>query len=140
MLPNKEKLEEIVKELQKIMRIQDWDIEIEYIDKYKMKHLFDSFDTAMLCERYRLRKEATIHVNVDHTALDEMWYESIVHELYHVVIGDITDMADDLMDELDVNEIVTRQKKQLSEIIVVNLAKVFSSIYPVTNFINKEVE
>ena len=133
MLPPKEKLEEIVKSLAKILRIQDWDISVKYISQYEMKHIFnsDNLDTAMMCERYRLRKEAVIYVNVDHTKLVDEWEESIVHELYHIVVADLSDMADDLMDEADSPTIVRRQKLQTVETTVVNLAKIFCSVYSV---------
>jgi len=133
LLPAKEKLEEIVKSLAKIMRIQDWDISVEYISQYEMKHIFnsDNLDTAMMCERYRLRKEAAIYINIDHTKLVDEWEESIVHELYHIVLADLSDMADDLMDEADSPTIVRRQKLQSVETAVVNLAKIFCSVYSV---------
>jgi len=139
LLPSKEKLEEIVKALSKILRIQDWDISLDYISQYEMKHIFDSdnLDTAMMCERNRLRKEAVIHVNEDHTGLDEHWDESIVHELYHIVVGDISDMADDLMDEVDSPDIVRRQKLQFVESMVVNLAKIFCSVYSVKDLMKE---
>jgi len=133
LLPPKEKLEEIVKSLAKILRIQDWDISVKYISQYEMKHIFnsDNLDTAMMCERYRLRKEAVIYVNVDHTKLVDEWEESIVHELYHIVLADLSDMADDLMDEADSPTIVRRRKLQAVETMVVNLAKIFCSVYSV---------
>jgi len=142
LLPSKEKLEEIVKPLAKIMRIQDWDISLDYIGQYEMKHIFnsDNLDTAMMCERFRLRKEAVIYVNQDHTGLDEHWEESIVHELYHIVVADISDMADDLMDEVDAPAIVKRQKMQSVETMVVNLAKIFCSVYSVKDLMKEGIE
>lgn len=140
MLPPKEKLEEIVKELARIMRIQDWDISLDYISQYEMKHIFnsDNLDTAMMCERNRLRKEAIIHVNIDHSGLVEHWEESIVHELYHIVLADISDMADDLMDEADSPSIVKRQKLQYVETTVVNLAKILTSVYSVKGLLKED--
>jgi hypothetical protein len=140
LLPSKEKLEEIVRELAKIMRIQDWDISLDYISQYEMKHIFnsDNLDTAMMCERHRLRKEAVIHVNEDHTGIDKHWEESIVHELYHIVVADISDMADDLMDELDSSSIVRRQKMQFVETTVVNLARIFTSVYSVKDLMKED--
>ena len=139
MLPSRKKLEEIVKSLAKILRIQDWDISIEYISQYEMKHIFnsDNLDTAMMCERHRLRKEAIIHVNIDHTGQNEHWEESIVHELYHIVLADISDMADDLMDEADSPSIVRRQKMQYVETTVVNLAKIFCTVYSVKELLKE---
>lgn len=139
MLPPKEKLEEIVKVLAKILHIRDWDITVEYISQYEMKHIFnsDNLDTAMMCERRRLRKEAVIHVNEDHSGLDEHWDESIVHELYHIVVADISDMADDLMDEMDAPAIMKRQKMQAVETMVVNLAKIFCSVYSVKDLMKE---
>lgn len=139
MLPSKEKLEEIVKSLAKIMRIQDWDISLDYISQYEMKHIFnsDDLDTAMMCQRFRLRKEAVIYVNIDNTKLVDEWDESIVHELYHIVVGDISDMADDLMDEIDSPSIIKRQKIQFVETMVVNLAKIFTSVYSVKDLMKE---
>jgi hypothetical protein len=135
-MPTKEQIEAIIRELRRIMRIMDWDIEIIYTNQYEVKHLMnsDNLDTAMMCERYRLRKEARIYVNVDHLALSTDWYESIVHELYHIVTGEICDIADDLMDEANVSETTRRQKKQFNEVMVVHLAKIFVSLYPISNF------
>jgi hypothetical protein len=135
-MPTKEQIEAIVKKLQQIMRIVDWDIEIIYTNQYEVKHLMnsDNLDTAMMCERYRLRREARIYVNVDHLALPTDWYESIVHELYHIVTGEICDIAEDLMDEIDISETTRRQEKQSNEVMVVHLAKIFISLYPVSNF------
>ena len=141
MLPSKETLEEIVKSLAKILRVQDWDISLDYISQYEMKHIFnsDNLDTAMMCERHRLRKEAIVHVNTDHTGLDEHWEESIVHELYHIVVADISDMADDLMDDIDSPSIVRRQKMQYVETMVVNLAKIFCSVYSVKDLMKEGI-
>jgi hypothetical protein len=139
MLPSSEKLDGVIKQLTKIMRIQDWDISLNYINQYEMKHIFnsDNLNTAMMCERHRLREEAIIHVNTDHAELDEHWEESIVHELYHIVIADMSDMADDLMDELDSPSIVRRQKMQYTETTVVSLAKIFCSVYSVKELLKE---
>ena len=135
-MPTKEQIETIIKKLQQIMRIQDWDISIEYISQYEMKHVFESYglDTVMMCERNRLRKEAIIYINIDHLSLETDWYESIVHELYHIVVGGLSDISDDLMDEINVSETLKRSKIQLNEQLMVQLAKIFTNVYPVTNF------
>jgi hypothetical protein len=132
MLPTKEVLENIVANLQEKMRIQDWDITLDYIDQYKMKHVFDAdhLDTAMMCERYRLRKEALIYVNIDHSANEDQWYENIVHELFHIVTGELSDIAEDLMDETNASEMLKRYKTQTTETMVTNLSKIFVSLYP----------
>lgn len=132
-LPSKLNMGKILKALSKLLRVQDWDIEFRYVDQYEMKHVAeaDNLNFMMLCERFRLRKEALIYINVDHGLIDTGWYEGIVHELYHIVTGDICDMVDDLMDENDSSTITRRQKKQAMEVMVVNLAKIFVSVYDV---------
>jgi hypothetical protein len=139
MLPNKVQMKVIVEHLQKVLHIQDVDITLNYVDQYKMKCLYnaDNYDTAMMCERLRLRKEAVIYINVDHQCNETDWYDSIVHELYHIVDWDLSDLVDDLLDEIDSSEVLRRHKKEVNETMVVKLTKIFTNIYPVTNFIKE---
>lgn len=139
MLPAKDVMQKIVTHLQKVMRIQDVDIDLQYVDQYHMKHLYgeDHFDTIMLCMRYRLRKEATIYINVDHPDCQDDWYSCIVHELFHVINWEFPDMIDDLLDEIDAGEFLRRRKKEIEESTVSRLEKIFVNLYPLSNLLSE---
>jgi hypothetical protein len=140
MIPSKEKIEEIIKELQRIMRIQDWDIEFDFCGDKKIQELTGDFYYAC-CERNIKLCKATIYVNKDHEGIDD-WYPTLIHEMYHIVTNNMYYHAISLLDYI--SDGVARDKesnmfKNYNENMVELLAKGFVNAYPVTNFI-KEVQ
>ena len=106
MIPSKEKVEAIIEELQKIMRIQDWDIEFRYVSELEAREMSEG-DTSISgnCMRKRNSEESIISINVDNQKIKEIpdyWYHTLVHEMYHIVtdrfiyeVDEITDLIPD---------------------------------------------
>lgn len=136
-LPPIEEMTRIVHHLQRVLRIQDWDIDVEYVDQYKIEHIMHETDVVACCGRNRHRKEATISINVDHPEIKDGWYEAIAHELYHIVTGELYDLADDLIYELNSPQITRAQLTRTDELVVNTLAKTFVRIYPL-EFVKEE--
>jgi hypothetical protein len=135
MIPDKNKIEEIIKSLQKILKIQDWDIDFDYSGERKMQELTDGHNYAC-CERNIRLHRATIYINKDHEGIDE-WYPTLIHELYHIVTQGAhyhsKSLLDYITDETTRNkesEMFTNYFEQLIE----DLAKGFANAYPVSNF------
>lgn len=126
-MENIEKLNKILEILQKIMRIQDWDIEIKVIDKYKMKDLSEIEDylTDGFCIPNLLTNTAFIYLNKDSEFTQKSWYLTLVHELFHVVTARYKYVSDRFEDK-DLNEIINTEKESLVE----HLAKIFVNLYP----------
>lgn len=134
-LPCIEKLKEIVTELQKIMRIQDWDIEIEVVNGVDLHNKgLDGVDcnTMGYADRNIKLNEATICINKDNLGKENEWYSTLVHELFHVQSTYLISTANAYFNETH------SYFEALYEAYTERLAKMFCSIYPVTNFI-KEV-
>lgn len=125
MTPSKEKLEEIIKELAKIMRIQDWDIELKYLSAIEMYKETGDIETIADCTRDRPHLLATIRYSYEADKTGEVvggWYHTLVHEMFHIVI-----------DGFDFDESDKLEKEKL----VNNLTRIFTSLYPSTNFIKE---
>jgi hypothetical protein len=133
MLPDKAKLEMIIKELQVIMRLQDWDIYLHLISQYEMKDIMkaDHYDHIGCCERIPNQKIAHIKLNVDHSRIDENWYSTIVHEMLHIHTCVLNDIALNCMDN---DDFVYKHFDYESEGLNITFEKIFVKIYPITNF------
>jgi hypothetical protein len=135
MIPDKSKIEEIIKELQRILRIQDWDIMFEYCNSRKIIELTSGINYACCDGDMKLHK-ATIYINKDHEGIDE-WYNSLVHELYHLVTRNLEYHMKALLDYIKDETTETKERNCLGiyyEQLVEDLAKGFVNACPVTNF------
>jgi hypothetical protein len=140
MIPSKEKIKEIIKSLQRILKIQDWDIDFDFCGDKKIQELAGDFYYAC-CERQMRLHKATIYINKDHNGIDE-WYSTLVHELYHIVTQNWHYHAKSLLDYIADETTKSKESEMLAnyyEQTIEDLAKGFVSAYPVTNF-TKEVE
>lgn len=141
MLPTKEQIEAIIQELQKIMRIQDWDIEFKYVSESEARDIYGN-DCSGGNMRKRDTEESQIIINKDNLRIkteSDYWYHTLIHELYHIVTDRFIYEVDETT-ALIPDEIV---RKNLSETIniryeelVNKLAKGFVNAYPVSNFHN----
>lgn len=141
MIPSKEKLEEIIKELARIMRIQDWGIDFQLINKYEMEDESGSRDNVADCMRNRKLKYAQISLNIDSEQLNKDWYEAIVHEMYHIVTDDwhyhatgILDFVKDEITHTNLDNTMNIYYERTMEV----LAKGFVNAYPVSNFVKED--
>ena len=135
-IPPKEQIEAIIKELQKIMRIQDWDISIEIVNKREMDGTAKiDYIPAGFCHKNRYFKTAKISLNKDDDEKD--WYYVLIHELYHVVFED----SDNFWDNEVKHAIEEERFKELDnkndfykERLNCDLTRQFMNLYPTSNF------
>lgn len=138
MIPNKSKIEEIIKKLQEIMRIQDWDIILHLCDTaqmaYECEHPYVGY-----CTRFREHKLARVYINTNHNDNSgDGWYSTLVHELCHVVTDDYIFAVDTLCSDMipkQIEQCVSQNLRIQYERLVQQLTKTFVTVYPVTNFI-----
>jgi hypothetical protein len=139
MLPSKEQIEKIIKALQVIMRIQDWDIKFKYVSEAEARDIYGE-DCSGGNLRHQDSEESQIIINIDNQKIKEesnYWYHTLIHELYHIV-------TDRFIYEVDeTTALITNEemRKNLSETIriryeelVNKLAKGFVNAYPLDNF------
>ncbi len=139
MLPDKEKLKEITKELQKLLKIQDWDIEVDYCGDKKIQEFSGDFSYAC-CERDMRLHRATVYINKDHEGVNE-WYSTLMHELFHVVTQNAFYHAKSLLNYIPDETTRSKEKDMFDnyyEQLIEDLARSFSTVYPVTNFIKED--
>lgn len=143
-MPDKEKIEEIIKELQRIMRIQDWDIHFRYASEAETRDLSGEKQCSGFNLRKRTATESQIIINRDNERIineTDYWYHTLVHELYHIVtdrfiyeVDEITELIqDDLIRKNYADTIQIRYEELVNK-----LAQGFINAYPVTSFIGKE--
>lgn len=134
-MPTKEQIEAIIRELQPILRIQDWDIEFDYCGDKKIQELAGDFYYAC-CERQMRLHKATVYINKDHDKINE-WYPTLVHELYHIVTQGAYYHSKSLLDYIPDETTKDKERNVFTnyfEQAIEDLAKGFVNAYPVTNF------
>jgi hypothetical protein len=133
MLPDKLKIEEIIKELQKIMRIQDWDIEIDFLTGKEFYD--DNGEFSMVNHINRLRNYSNIDIDVECQDNKDNWYHNLVHELMHLVTDAFYYSTIKSFNALpsESKKAVENDSNVSNERTVDKLAVIFVSIYPITN-------
>jgi hypothetical protein len=130
-IPNIDKLKEMVVKLQKIMRIQDWDISIELLSAIEMSTRFGDCTTMGYSFRNIKLNTATISINKDNLGGENEWYATLVHELFHVQSTMLMSVANAYFQkEYEYFETIYESHTE-------KLAQMFITIYPVTNFIKE---
>lgn len=134
-IPSQERLEEIVKKLQAILRIQDWDIEINVLSGKEFTKKHDKSDQAHN-HLVRLLNSSYIDINKDET---KNWYISLLHELLHLAFDSI-----DYTSSIVYNLTSGKAQKCLEDVLLISMeqtvekmARILADIYPVTNFISE---
>lgn len=79
------KCEEFISEWQKILKIQDWTIKLCFISGEEMIDEMGSGDYVASCDRELHNKYATIRINIEHSRVNEDIYNTLLHELLHIV-------------------------------------------------------
>jgi hypothetical protein len=139
MLPNKENLDKILKQLQVIMRLQDWDIDIEIVNNREMDSIAKQNDyiPGGYNQRNRYYKTTTISINKDWDEVNEEWYMVLVHELHHVQMDEIDLFFDDFV----LSKASEEQKHEMEigynfekEKLNCRLTRAFINAYPADNF------
>jgi hypothetical protein len=142
MIPSKERIEEIIKELQKMLRIQDWDIGFKYVSEAEARDLYGE-DCSGGNLRRRNNAESQIIINQDNDRIKnepDYWYHTLIHELYHIVTDDFIYTVDDVMPHVKdeyLRQELNETKNVKYEHLVNKLAQGFVNAYPAANFIKE---
>jgi hypothetical protein len=135
-MPTKEQIEAIIKELQPILRLTNWEIDFDYCDKYRMKDITNMDNCCGVCDGDLTTNSAHIWIDEGHRLIYE-WYETLVHELFHLVTNDWRYHGKSLLDYVE-NETAHNKESNMFtayyEQATDSLARIFCTVYPVTNF------
>jgi len=129
MFPSKTQIEAIIVELQKIMRLQDWDIKLSYLSAVEMYRDTGDISTIADCLRSRPHHLATIKMCYEADKTSNVvgnWYLTLVHEMFHILIDEFDYATEFKVDHDD----YSLPKERL----VCNLARMFVKLYPEKNF------
>lgn len=130
-LPSIEKLRDIVADIQKIMRIQDWDISIKLLSAREMNSQYNDCNITGYAYRNVKLNTATIYLNKDNLGDKNEWYATLIHELFHVQSTLLISTAEAyLQKEYDYFNTIYESYTE-------RLAQMFVNIYPVSNFIKE---
>ena len=140
-LPSYEELKEIVKKLQEIMRIQDWDIELRLCTGQQMLEETDDIENIGFAFRNVRHKYALIRLNTEHPEYAADWYITLIHELKHVQTTEFKYVFDKFLCKIDVHvalkEAFEEQTKDYYEQWMNVCAREFARLYPADNFFKK---
>lgn len=138
MIPSKEKFEEIVKELQKIMRIQDWDIDVKLLTAKQMNEETGDHENLGEVMRNMRHKYALIRINAQDEDNDKEWYHTLVHELKHIQTTEFIYVFHKIFSNLEmpdnVRKVYKEQIEDLYEQWMNVCAREFVSLYPESRF------
>jgi hypothetical protein len=90
----------MTKDLQKILKIEDWKVEVQIVDKYGMEEAIEDRTVLGCCYRNRRSAYARVSLNKDHEEIND-WFSTLLHELYHVVTDDYCTHVDFLFDNFN---------------------------------------
>lgn len=132
-IPTEKELIPIVEKLQKILRIQDWDIEVKILADEEFIKLYGQSEQGYN-QTTRLLNSSYITINKD---VSDDWYRTLIHELLHLNF-DHLETCENLVYNLNSKqnqEAVDDVFKIALERTVERIAEVITQLYPVTNFI-----
>lgn len=142
-------IEGLTQELQKIMRIQDWDIVVECVSALEMLNDGYNANTEGLCTRDRRHGDALIQINTDHKGNKEAlesdmyndgWFTTLIHELFHVVIGEVADQEDVMLEYITdktAKDSLEGECDVKQEHLVNHLTKIILNTLPVEKLLSK---
>lgn len=136
MMPTKEQIEAIIRLLTPILRLSNREIDFDYCDQYCIKDLTGKDGSVACCDSTLTINHAHIYLCSD-TNKPQDWYNSLVHELFHLVTSDYRYHAVMLLDYIVEEKANLKEKDVLCayyEQLVDSLAKIFCIAYPESNF------
>ena len=128
-----DKVVKVAGELVKIMSLQDWTISIDILDKEEFIEAGGAEDELgfnMYVPSYFL---SDICINKEYVS---DWYETLVHELYHLKVRESIDFSKMLIQQHKGRTKKTYKDKikELEERLVSQMTSIFVSVYPQSNF------
>jgi hypothetical protein len=142
-------IDALTKELQKILRIQDLDIVVHCVTATDMLESGYDANTEGLCTRDRKHGDALIEINVDHKGnktvfesdiYNDGWLSTLIHELFHVVIGELADQADTMLEYITdktANDSLDNELDVKREHLVCHLTKIMLNTLSSEELLNK---
>lgn len=138
MIPEKSVVEKIIKELQKVMRIVDIDIIYEPCTKAEMLLKTGEQNNVGYYSFNQRRNCALVYLNIEHDENKVEWYNTIVHELFHIQTMPYRSRQVELFTFVDLDaekeKEVERDVTDYYEGVIDSLARMFVGIYPLDKF------
>jgi hypothetical protein len=117
--------EEFIKKWQKILRIQEWEIGLEFLSGLEMQKLMGSDDYNASCGRTTENKTAMISINCESPQMNDELENSIIHELLHIVFDEYQTFTENAIKD---NDYALNAVKLKMEQTIENLARSFTSL------------
>lgn len=136
-------LEGMTVELQKLLRVQDWDISTELLDNNCFYRSHDSDNIQGDCTRDRWRRQALVRINIDHQgtqeplmSMNQGWLHTLIHEVLHVFVDDFTSIAETAInDDSDMSKYYQSQLTIQQESLINRMTRLVLSLMDVEAFL-----
>jgi hypothetical protein len=89
--------EAFIFKMQKIMRLQDWDIRLEFLSGEEVTDRMGDSNCLAICSRVTGRNMATIRVNCEHPEINDELEMTLIHEMCHIIDGFYNDVTQDAL-------------------------------------------
>lgn len=118
---------EVIPDLQRKMRLQDWDVICEYTDADGMEEEECARTAYGLGIRDRLLRRLTIKLNTDSEKGAAEWYDTVVHEMMHTLTTDYLGAVRNALAQLPkaVRKAVEEELGDQYEIMVESMVRAF---------------
>lgn len=80
--------EEFIKKWQEILRIQDWQIKIEFVSANSINQEMGDTNYTAFCDREWNNKTAKIVINAEYQHINKNLERTLIHEMLHIVTAD----------------------------------------------------
>lgn len=133
-IPDKKHLKKIIKALQKIMGIRDWEIDINLVTGREMANNYPNdadCNTNGMSDRNVRRNYALISINKEDP---EEWYDTLVHEMLHIQETIYVHAAQAYMGEHG------SYYEDIHEGYVDRLTRMFVEIYPYARLLKERID
>ena len=117
--------EEFIKKWQKILRIQDWEIDLKFLTGLEMQKTMGSENYNACCDRTSENKFATISLNLESPEINDNPERLLIHEMLHIVFDDYDTFTINAVSD---NEYAKNVVKFKLEQTIESLAKSFSNL------------
>jgi hypothetical protein len=135
-MPTKEQIEQIIHELQKILRLSDWEFFYYHCSDAEMLKYTGSCDNLGHYSVNIKRNCADIYINYEAKENEKEWYDSVAHELIHVLTIGYRNRELEMLPFIEekYRKDIDRDSTDYYEQMVDSLTRVFVKLYPVSNF------
>jgi hypothetical protein len=131
-MPTKEQIEQIIRDLQPILRIADWDISVDILPAKEFKEKTNSDGQA---HNHIVRTLNSSHITINSDGTCD-WYTSLLHELVHLIFDSIEQAGTNAcnLTSGNVSKCIDDNYMVAMERTVDRIANIIAKIYPISNF------